>query len=79
MADESGPPKPPTPAELTKYWEHLTRDERFYAIMHENDDVLFVLRMHLIFETLMREILEIRYPNADVLLDRDVAPVIRAA
>jgi hypothetical protein len=63
------PLEPPLPDELAKYWEHLSRDERFTALMYEKDDVLFILRMHLVFETLMREMLEIRFPDAKILLD----------
>ena len=67
MADE---PAPISSHDLAKYWEHLSRDDRFYALMYERDDVLFILRMHLVFETLMREILAIRFPDAGILLDR---------
>jgi hypothetical protein len=74
MADGLEPPAEaalvPLDAErLATYWEHLSRDERFTALMYEKDDVLFILRMHLVLETLMREILAIRYPDADLLLD----------
>jgi hypothetical protein len=61
----------PLPADLlARHWAFLTDDERFTATMYEKDDVIFVLRMHLLFETFMAKMLAIRFPDAAILLDR---------
>jgi hypothetical protein len=56
-----------TPAQIAAFWEHLSHDERFLTTLIDPHDLVFVLRAHLLIETRMNQLLDLRFPDARVL------------